>query len=231
MKAVLFDLDNTLYPEIDFVKSGFGAVAYYLSSKYSLDEGHLLARMLEILEREGRGKIFDHLLYDLRLYTEEEVKLLVDVYRSHQPSIHLYGDVLPTVSYLRGLGLHLGVVTDGMASVQRNKVAALGLGSLFDVITYSDELGQEHWKPSTAPYQAALNILRVPEAEAAYVGDDPAKDFIGPNRMGMLTIQVERQEPHNSVANAALQAARAKYTVSSLEEILPIIEEKHHAGG
>ena len=222
MKAVLFDLDNTLYPEFNFVKSGFKTVADYLGSTYNLDADSLFRQMLDILQREGRGKVFDSLLYDLDLYTQEKVKLLVYLYRTHRPDIYLYDDVLPTLDHLRCHGMHLGLVTDGMASVQRNKIAALSLERLFDVIMCTDELGRECWKPSTTPYKIALNLLQVSSSEACYVGDDPAKDFLGPNSIGMLTVQVNRQTQPNVMPDTLSETAKARFAVKGLEEILSI---------
>ena len=229
MKAVLFDLDDTLYPEIEFVKSGFRAVVRYLSSRYHFNEDYLFTQMLDILQRDGRGKVFDSLLRNLALYTEEKVKLLVYLYRSHCPTIHLYEDVLPTLEQLRRCDMHLGIVTDGIASVQRNKIAALGLENLFDVIICTDELGREHWKPSTIPYKVALDLLQVTPLEAIYVGNDPSKDFIGSNSIGMLTIQVKRQIQQEPMPDKIPELAGAKFVVKGLEEILPIIGEKYNA--
>lgn len=227
MKAVLFDLDDTLYPEIEFVKSGFRVVARYLSSRYHLDENALFAQMLDILQKEGRGKIFDNLLHSLGLYTKEKVKLLVYLYRSHRPTIQLYDDVLPTLEYLRRCGMRLGIVTDGMASVQRNKIAALGLENLFDVIICTDELGRECWKPSTVPYKIALDLLQISLLEAVYVGDDISKDFLGPNSIGMLTIQVKRHTQQDLMLDELSGLSGAKFTVKGLKEILPLIGGKY----
>jgi putative hydrolase of the HAD superfamily len=193
MKAVLFDLDDTLYPEIEFVKSGFREVARHLASKHNLDEGSLFQQMLEILKRDGRGKIFDTLLENLGLFTPERVRTLVDLYRSHRPSISLYPDTLPTLEKLRRNGIQVGIITDAMASVQKNKVKALGLENLFDIIIYTEELGEGCSKPSPVPFKTALKLLQVPASEAVYVGDDPSKDFLAPNNLGMLTVQVVRQ--------------------------------------
>jgi len=225
----LLDLDNTLYPEIEFVKSGFRAVARYLSSRYNFNEDFLFTQMLDILQSNGRGKVFDSLLYNLKLYMEERVKLLVYLYRTHRPNIYLYDDALPTIDRLRHHGLRLGLVTDGMASVQRNKIAALSLESLFEVIMCTDELGEECWKPSTIPYKIALDILQVSPSEAVYVGDDPSKDFIGPNSIGILSIQVKRQTQQNSIPDTFSEIANAKFVVKGLEEILPIIGGSYSA--
>lgn len=229
MKAVLFDLDNTLYPEIEFVKSGFRTVARYLNSRYHFSEDSLFTQMLDILQRDGRGKVFDSLLDNLGLYTEDGVKLLVYLYRSHCPTIRLYEDVLPTLEALKCYGTRLGVVTDGMASVQRNKIAALGLQNLFDAIVCADELGKECWKPSTISYKVALDLLQVSPSEAVYVGDDPSKDFVGPNLIGMLTIQVKRQMQQHFMPEAIPEPNGAKVIVERLEEILPIVGGKRNA--
>lgn len=229
MKAVLFDLDNTLYPEIEFVESGFGTVAHYLSSRYHFSEDSLFTQMLDIMQRDGRGKVFDSLLYNLGLYTEEKVKLLVYLYRSHRPTIHLFEDVLPTLEHLRNCSMRLGIVTDGVASVQRNKIAALGLENLFDAIVCTDELGGECWKPSTIPYKVALELLQVTPLEAIYVGNDPSKDFLGPNSIGMLTIQVKRQMQQNSMPDVVPEAAGARLVIQGLEDILSLIGGKYNA--
>ena len=227
-KAVLFDLDNTLYPEIEFVRSGFRAVAQYLGSRYNLSENLLVKYMLDVLRRDGRGKIFDTLLHHLGLYSEEKVKLLVYLYRSHWATIHLYEDVLPTLECLRCYGTRLGIITDGMASVQRNKIAALGLNNLFDVIVCTDELGKDCWKPSTIPYKIALELLEVRPSEGVYVGDDPSKDFLAPNSMGMLAIQVNRQTYQNLKHESIPELAAARFVIKGLKQILPIIRGENN---
>ncbi len=226
LRAVLFDLDDTLYPEIEFVMSGFRSVARHLSSRYQLDEKVLLTRMSETLEKKGRGKIFDILLKDLDMYAYEKVRLLVYLYRSHSPTIHLYGDTLPTINRLREKGLLLGIITDGLASVQRSKVEALGLRDLFDVVIYTDEVGREYWKPSVVPYQVALDLLEVESSEAVYVGNDLAKDFTGANRLGMLTIHVNRSTQQACVRAGGVEPSAPDFTVNKLKEILRIVEEK-----
>jgi len=229
VKAVLFDLDNTLYSEIEFVKSGFRAVARYLSSTYNFPADFLFTQMFDILQRDGRGKVFDSLLYNLDIYTEERVKLLVYLYRSHRPNIYLYNDALLTLNQMKHHDLRLGLVTDGMASVQRNKLAALSLESLFDIIICTDELGRECWKPSTVPYKIALDLLQVSPLEAVYVGDDPTKDFLAPNSIGMLTIQVNRQTLPNSMPDTIPETANARFVVNGLGEIFSIIRGNYDA--
>ncbi len=227
MKAALFDLDNTLYPEIEFVESGFRAVARYLGSRYHLDEGVLVKKMQESLQKDGRGKIFDSLLRDLGVYSEDRVRLLIYLYRSHRPAIHLYQDVLPTLEYIKTHGISLGLVTNGMASVQKNKIAALGLDSVFEVIVCPDELGKEYWKPSVVPFKVALEWLEISSSEAFYIGDDARTDFVGPNSLGMLTIQIKRRELQRPNPEASPEPSFcAKFVIEELLDILPILKGK-----
>ena len=226
MKAVLFDLDDTLYPEIDFVRSGFRAVARYLTSRYNLDEDSLYRQMLVLLQEEGRGKVFNRLLDSLDLCTEERVKLLVYLYRAHIPTIRLYEDVLPILEHLRSRQIRLGIVTDGMASVQRRKITALGLNELFDALICTDELGQEFWKPSPIPFKVALALLGMCPSESVYVGNDPAKDFGGPNEIGMVTIRVDRCYQGEVLQNSGGTPSCAKWIVGGLKDILPFIRVK-----
>jgi len=227
MKAILFDLDDTLYPEIDYVKSGFRAVARYLSVTFSFDQDRLADKMFMLLQKHGRGRVFDILLDELGVYSPERISLLVYLYRCHQPVIHLYKDTIPTFQSLRYLDLQIGIITDGMGSVQRRKIAALGLEALVDVVLYTDELGKEHWKPSTVPYCVSLELCRVEPIDAAYIGDNPLKDFAGANTLGMTTIQIDRQQTGESFpVEGFAHASRAKYMVNGLQDILPIIAAK-----
>lgn len=227
MKAVLFDLDDTLYPERAFVESGFRAVSRFLAARHDLDEGGLLARMLAILDREGRGKIFDRVLDELGLFTEERVRLLVHLYRTHKPAIALFEDAAPTLAGLRERGVQVGVVTDGMASVQRQKLAALRLERHLDVVVCSDELGPEYWKPSPAPFRVALELLETEPDRAAYVGDNVLKDFAGPNQLGMLSIAVRRPGVVTyAEAEAPDVGHQPQVTVSGLEEVVAEVDRR-----
>ncbi len=222
MKAVLFDLDNTLYPEIDFVKSGFAVVSRYLAGRYNLDEKLIADEMFSILQKDGRGKVFDTLLKKINLYSDDNVKLLLYLYRSHRPTIKFYPDVIPVINKLQTNGYLLAIITDGMASVQKNKVDALKLNNLIKLIIYTDELGRECWKPSTISYKIALNLMKLTAEQAIYIGDDISKDFIGPNELGMTSIQIVRNNFKN-IHNNLAEMVQPKIVIKELKEILDIL--------
>ncbi len=223
LKAVIFDLDNTLYCERDYVMSGFKIVASYLSSKYNLDETFLFNRMKHILEEHGRGRVFDLLLKEYDLLTPVNLHLCIYLYRSHKPDIKLYNNVHELFKSLRDLNLQLGIITDGRASIQKNKVNALNLEDYFDVIIYTDKLGEENWKPSRIPYQVACELLNIEPGEAVYIGDDPYKDFNAPKAMGMLTIQYKFGSLETYWADKGFEYTKADFTVDDLMSIIGII--------
>lgn len=221
MKAVIFDLDDTLYAERQFVESGFRAVATVLARRSGRGESELFERMMAILAEQGRGRVFDTILAetDLDVRTDDDVRLLLYVYRSHRPRLQLFPEAMPVLAGLRAAGFTLGIVTDGAGTVQRNKIAALGLEPHVDAIVCTDEIGRDWWKPSTTPFNVVLALAGVEPHAAAYVGNDPTKDFAGPNALGMRTIQVGDWGGDTLVPDAF----RASHRIASLAEVPPLV--------
>jgi carbamoyl-phosphate synthase large subunit len=191
LRAVLFDLDNTLYPEEEFVTSGFRAAAAWLAGHTKLAAETLEKKMWQILHTQGRARVFNTLLAELDLDSLVWLRTLLLVYRSHQPTVSLFPEVEGALVALKEHGLRLGLVTDGIASVQRRKIAALNLERHMDVIVCTDELGAGYGKPSAVPFEVATTLLGVTPNQTAYLADDETKDFAGPNRLGIKSVQVE----------------------------------------
>lgn len=234
MYAVLFDLDDTLYPEISYVKSGFGAVARFLATDRAT-QAKLLAHMLELFACNPSG-VFERLLervrgVDLEVDVSSEIiPKLVDVYRSHSPTIRLYDDVLPTLRVLRQYGIRLGIITDGRADGQQAKVEALGVAELVDVVVITDSLGpkRRYWKPHSRPFEVALSELDVRPANAVYIGDNPTKDFHGPAQLGMRTVHVRRPDALKLFAREKKREEswlHGDYDVDDLRALLRLLKE------
>ena len=193
LRAVIFDLDDTLYPERSFVLSGFRAVAMWAEEHLGISADQALTELYQLFEGGIRGNTFNRWLESHGLKDEDWVPQMVQVYREHEPHIEPYPEV-PVL--LRRLRLHyrLGLVSDGYAKVQRRKLTALGLASCFDVLIFSDEWGREAWKPNSKPFEIALERLKVTGSEAIYVADNPTKDFLGARQVGMWTVRVRRPD-------------------------------------
>jgi putative hydrolase of the HAD superfamily len=228
MRAIIFDLDDTLYPEMDFVRSGFRVCADFLASRYEMDPDMVVGRMLEFEKKNGRGRVFDNLLMQHGMHSDDMVSLLVYLYRSHRPVIRPYDETLVVLEKLKSMGLLLGLVTDGMASVQRGKVAALGIAQYFDAIVYTDEIGKDFWKPSNVPFIIALELLNVAAPAAVYVGDNVKKDFLAPNAIGMMTVQVKRDidaPDAPDVPDTTEDAGWARFVVSDLTGLIGLAQK------
>lgn len=222
MKTVLFDLDNTLYCEETYVKSGFKAVSDYLAKKYGLNNDELFLKMMDIFNKEGRGKVFNFLIEDLKL--NENILNLVYVYRYHFPNIELYQDSMCVLEKLKK-DFKLGLITDGRVFVQKRKVEALNIEKYFDVIIFTDILGDEFWKPSVEPYKLALDLLKSKPEESVYIGDDPYKDFKAPIELGMKSIQVKMEDELDYWKKRGYKKFDADFNVDNLKDVLGVIYE------
>lgn len=191
-KAVIFDLDGTLYDEADFVRSGFRAAAQYISTNYGLSLEGVYTILISDFLNGLRCNNFDVLVDKLNL-PDAEVGNLVVVYRKHKPTISLYPDAEAALRYLKGRH-KLGLITDGAEETQGNKVSALNINNYFDALIVTDALGKENRKPSEKPFKVMLDKLGVRSTEAIYIGDNPLKDFFAPKKLGFSTIRVRRGE-------------------------------------
>ena len=233
-KAVIFDLDDTLYDERQFVYSGFKAVAQYLAGSYGLNDQKLFLRMQQLLCEEGRGTIFDRVLQDNGLDTSL-VSTLVEVYRSHKPVLELYPDAREILRDLKGSipdlkgsatgsvpEVVLGLITDGAARVQWNKIKALGLEDMMDIIIVTDDFGTECWKPSPVPYQRVMDKLGVSPEFCIYIGDNPVKDFVTARKLGWQTVRIRR--PGGMCVEIKKDPLyEADFEITDLQQLKPIL--------
>ncbi len=183
IKGVIFDLDDTLYPEKDYIKSGYKVVAEYLGNiKY--------ADKLWSYFEEGKPAI-DELLRELG--QEEEKDMVVDLYRSHKPDISPYPGVVEMIEKLKSKNIKLGVITDGRPEGQRNKLEALGL-DIKDVII-TDELGGTQFrKPCDIAFRIMACKWKLPFEQIVYIGDNLTKDFQAPQQLGIKFVYFKNME-------------------------------------
>lgn len=221
IKAIIFDLDDTLYNEKEFVKSGFKAAAKYISSNFGLDSKKVFNHLSDQFDRGLRGNNFDDLLEKWNL-PNTEVENLVNIYRKHKPEIHLYPDAEVALIEIKGHFL-LGLITEGWLETQKNKIAALNLTEYFDEIIITGTLGIDNRKLSEKPFQMMLDKLGVKATEAVYIGDNPLKDFIAPKKLGLFTVRVQRGSGQYDLIRAD-EKHEADCTISELVPLKAILE-------
>lgn len=185
ISGVIFDLDDTLYSEKEYVKSGFEAVAEYLG------DTSCATRMWNYFENGSLA--IDSILHDL--HREGEKAEVLMVYRYHQPTIHLYDGVAELIGELKEKGIKVGIITDGRPEGQHNKIHTLGLDKWIEDIIITDELGGPQFrKPCDIAFRVLQTRWKLPASEIIYVGDNPAKDFQAPQQLGMKYIWVKNAE-------------------------------------
>lgn len=174
--GVIFDLDDTLYSEKQYVKSGYKAVARLLGDEALADR---LWRYFE----NGKPAI-DELLNELGCMRRKEECL--EAYREQMPEITLYDGVVDLILGLKSKDIKVGIITDGRVSGQKRKLQALGLDKLIDDIIITDELGGTQFrKPCDIAFRIMQHRWGLPFEQIIYVGDNPTKDFQACRQLGM----------------------------------------------
>jgi putative hydrolase of the HAD superfamily len=190
LKALVFDLDDTLFAEETYVRSGFQAVADWLEGAGLLSADQAFAEMWSAHVRGERGRIFDALLAARPACGQVSVSDLVQVYRAHAPDIKFYPGIEALLDEAVARSLRVAVISDGFLLAQQQKAQALGLSRWADPILFTDQWGRPFWKPNPAPFRKVQETLQVGPAEIVYIGDNPAKDFQAPNSLGWQTIHL-----------------------------------------
>lgn len=209
MRGIIFDLDDTLYPRSQYLRSGFAVVATYVAESWRRERERALTTLMNAHLAGGVRREFQVLCEEQRLPLSL-VPALVRLFRAHTPALALDADVRSTLSVLKSRGWRLGVLTNGDPAVQRRKVAALGLDAVVDAIVYAEEHAP-CGKPHPVVFQTMLARLALPVSRCVVVGDDPVCDVAGAREAGLATIRVivpgvERRLPGRADADAIVTA-------------------------
>ncbi|HEX8802653.1 MAG TPA: HAD family hydrolase [Acidimicrobiales bacterium] len=192
-RVVVFDIDDTLYLEREYVRSGFRAVGAW--ARRTLGVPDLGERAWEAFEAGVRGTIFDAALAGAGVEaTPELLARMVSCYRDHEPAITLLDDARTA---LDGLEVDTGhtavaVITDGPRASQSAKARSLGLATWSQHVILTETLGDGFGKPHPHAFELVQQRLGVDPERCTYIADNPAKDFVAPHRLGWRTIRVRR---------------------------------------
>jgi len=224
IRAIVFDMDDTLYEEKEYVISGFKSVEKWVKGKFNISGFFEIASHL-FLSGE-RKQIFNRTLERLNLaYDENTIIEMIEIYRSHEPEIQLLKEAEWVMHNLIDT-VKIGLISDGYLISQRKKVEALKLKQKFHSIILSDEYGRENWKPSSTPYEKARTELKCQHDECVYIGDNLHKDFITAKKLGWSTVHINRL---NGIYSHAIVPPhyKADFEVSNLKELssLPILKQ------
>ena len=204
-KIYVFDLDDTLYSERDFEKSGIEFVYENLSIK------HISLETILNNRENWIKQIIDGSNNQITL------QIVLDIYRNHFPTIQLYKDAKVFLEKLLSQGTEMSLITDGRSITQRNKLRALGIETFFKNIVISEEVNSE--KPSEYNFRMVMDN-KIAE-NYIYIADNPKKDFITPNKLGWTSICLldRGQNVHKQNFNISSEYLPL-FSISSFEEII-----------
>lgn len=204
--GVVFDLDDTLYLERDYVKSGFRAVAETAVKGTRVSADEVFAFLWNEFTAGVRGSSFDALLGRYpELAQNVELPTLVKRYREHTPDITYLPAIEPLLGELKSLNVPLAVISDGPLVSQAAKAEALQVSRYADPVVLTDAWGQGFWKPHVRAFEHVGEALGLPPDRLVYIGDNPLKDFHAPTKLGWQSVrlrlpgQVREKLPHDAM--------------------------------
>lgn len=193
VKAFIFDLDDTLYPQKEYSRQCLFATAGYISKVSGVSVELIEKKFNEILDKNGIeykytfNDLFEAIGFDGMPY----LKKILELFRACKPKLELFDNALEVLTKLND-NFRLALLTDGYEKVQYFKVKELGLNDFFEEILVTFTLGEENRKPSVMPYQIMLEKLGLEPFECVYVGNDPKRDFIACKRLGMKSLRINQ---------------------------------------
>jgi putative hydrolase of the HAD superfamily len=223
-RVIVFDLDDTLYPESAYVESGFRAAADEVGKRADGRGAAFLDACLRLFRAGTRDRVLDRALVELELVDRVPAADLIEAYRYHVPAIDLPRESVKILGDLKQRGKQLGLITDGEPKRQWGKIDALGIRAYFDAIVVTHELGPEYGKPHPFAFERVMQKTAASGADLAYVADNVAKDFLAPNRLGWTTIQLARAGGVYAGVVPPTPDHAAKIRIESLADLEHLLE-------
>ena len=216
--VVIFDLDDTLYQEIDFLKSAFKEISDILSTEFTEVSETLYSHMLNCYETGGHA--FQSVIetYGIQKFNVTD---LVQIYRNHYPNIRLSDATREVLDSVKNTVHKVGLITDGRTLQQQQKLKALGVQDYFDGVVISESFGSS--KPDSRNFEYYETLFGA-GCQYVYIGDNTNKDFIAPNAMGWTTVCL-RDQGHN-IHKQSFQGDASKqpqHIINHLSELLSLL--------
>ena len=178
---VVFDLDDTLYSEMDYVLSGYKFLSELIEKLYSKSTYQTFIKALNA----NNSDVFSYVIAEHKLPRTLKEHLIL-AYRYHTPNIKLHEGVISILEQLKNKKIPMYLITDGRGITQRLKITSLEIESFFESVFISEEVGVRKPEPDTF-----IAIQREhPNESIVYVADNPKKDFIVPKQLGWNSIGI-----------------------------------------
>lgn len=223
VKAIIFDLDDTLISEKEYIKSGYHHISEVIEKGFDINKTQIFNDLMALFTQSPQN-IFNRFYdkYDIK-YSEEMIIALVNEYRAHFPDIQFYDDVRRFLNGLRKTKIKIGIITDGYAVAQRQKLKAVEADKYFDEIIVTDEIGRDYWKPHPRAFELMKDKMEVDFEEMIYVGDNPEKDFYISTVYPIKTVRIMRKDLVHS-SKPYYKCIEEDFRIRTLDEIKNIYD-------
>lgn len=223
IRSIIFDLDDTLFPEMEYIHSGFRKVSSFLSENTKINSKVIFDDLTGSNIFKEDKLLFTRLFKKLNI-DRTLLKDCLDCYRSHKPDIRLSNDTESLLSILKKR-YDLCLITDGPPQIQRSKSIALGLGRFFKIQIFTEIFGKTYRKPSVLPFVLAIKELEVCPSECIYIGDDPLLDFSAPREIGIYSVRLQYPEQKHYMVESEY-GLEPNETIWDIAAIQGIIRER-----
>lgn len=213
--VVVFDLDDTLYPESDYVDSGVRHVCAQIEALYGID---IFPNVKNAMDLDPKVDWLT-LACDLAKLPRTAKESLLWIYRLHIPEISLSDSCREALKFLRSACRVIAVLTDGRSVTQRLKLRALGLTDWHAYIS------EDYGAPKPSPDRFKVIQKDYPAKRYIYVADNVKKDFMGCNPLGWIGIGIRLHDRtvHSQVLDDFSESAMPAYWVSSWQELTDLL--------
>ena len=227
IKAIIFDLDNTL---VDFMtmkdRAIDAAVHAMVDSGLNMTQAQAKEKINAIYKREGieYQQVFDEFLkVEYGNIDNKIISAGIVAYRTaREAALKPYPKVFPTLIELIKMGIKLAIVSDAPSSEAWLRLSYLNFHHLFDVIITYDDSREK--KPSPAPFNLALNRLNLSAQECLMIGDWAERDVVGAKAVGMKTVFARYGDTFNTVNPGS------DYDINSISELINIVKKENNTG-
>ncbi len=227
IKAVIFDLDNTL---VDFMRMKEAAIDAAVDAM--VDAGLKMSKqeakreIYKIYQEEGieYQRVFDRFLKEQLGGIDYKIHAaaIVAYRRAREAALVLYPHVNMTLTELVKRGIKLAVLSDAPRLQAWLRLCSLQLHHIFDFVLTFEDTGVR--KPSEIPFRKVLSLLKVAPSEALMVGDWPERDMVGAKKVGIKTVFARYGDTF------ATKHSGADFEIDDISEILEIIDNKLPSG-
>lgn len=227
IRAVIFDIEDTLYDSsLQMRMARFNAIRAMIEAGLPIDPETGYRKLEEVVSKYGAdyNRHFDKLLEHLGFkWSPRVIAAGVVAYReTSQAYLKPFPDAIPTLIKLRELGYKLGVVSDGLAVKEWQKLIQLGVHHLFHSVVISEECGRMELAGDV--FDKCLRELEVKPKEALYVSSRLNEAILHANRFGLITVRLRKGEYF--IEEPVADDAKAFYEINALSEIFGILGEE-----